>query len=653
LNKLDVVETVLFSVGISIAFLMIIGLLVNEIGSLLGVLQPLSLTPLMIVLSAITLVFAVAAYIRNEHVNTWTIDFRSLLSALVFLLIPLLSILGAMWVNFYENNLLLLLMIFLISLIFAIGVLSKKLLPPKFYPFVVVVIAISLLYHSSLISNNILSFSSDIHLENFAFQTTVNNARWSLPSSLAFFVEYGRVNAMLSVTILPTIYSTILNINSTWLIKILFPLLFSLVPLGLYQLFQRYVSKKFAFISTFLFMAQATFYTEMLGLSRQIIAELFFILLFLVILDKKLSSLNRNIFFIIFGFALVVSHYALAEIFLILVSFVLISLFILKRPNKTITIGMGALFFVLMFVWYIYSSGSTVFDSFLRIGESLLNQLGEFFNPASRGTTVLQGIGLEAAPTIWNAISRSFAYIIQGLMVLGFIGVFFKRVNAHFEKEYFLFSSAAMALLLALIVVPGLANTFNMTRFYHVLLFFLAPFCVLGAVLLVKLVSIRKKELVVILISLIVLVPYFLFQTGVVYEFTNAESWSVSLSKHRMNPVKLHLREGYTIDQEIISSQWLKSNVNHQSVRVYADRSSLINTLQSYALLYPRFNYELSNVTAAADIGVVYLNALNVVNGIVVGRYAGWNITDFSPILEDMNKVYSNGASEIYITAGL
>jgi len=42
-NKLNKVETILFSVGLSIAFLMIVGLLINEFSFVLGFPQPLSL----------------------------------------------------------------------------------------------------------------------------------------------------------------------------------------------------------------------------------------------------------------------------------------------------------------------------------------------------------------------------------------------------------------------------------------------------------------------------------------------------------------------------------------------------------------------------------------------------------------------------------
>ncbi|MFN3284467.1 MAG: hypothetical protein ACK40Q_09580, partial [Pseudothermotoga sp.] len=183
-----------------------------------------------------------------------------------------------------------LLMIIAISLLFIIGVFSKRLLPSELYPFAILMIAIALIYHSSFISSYLVTFGSDVAVEHFVFKITQNTAYWGSPNPYFEHIGYGRIHSMLSVTILPTIYSSLLNIDSTWVFKSIFPLIFSFVPLGLYQIWKGYVGKKYAFISAFLFMSYETFYTEMLGLNRQMIAELFFVLLLLVIVNKKMKQ---------------------------------------------------------------------------------------------------------------------------------------------------------------------------------------------------------------------------------------------------------------------------------------------------------------------------------------------------------------------------
>ena len=645
-KQLDGLETVLFSVGLSVAFLMLAGLLVNEFGFLLGISEPLSLMPLMTILNSLILVGGILACLRSDGVKFWeakTLGLHPL--TLVLTGLPILSVVGAMWVNAFDKNLILLFMLIAISLLFVLGVISKKLLPPKLYPLAVLVIAISLLYHSSLVSNYI--YGTDIHLEYFVFKTTQDSGHWSSINPYFGDIGYGRTHSMLSVSILPTIYSSLLNMDSTWVFKIIFPLIFSFVPLGLYHVWKGYVGKKYAFISAFLFMAYGTFYTEMLGLNRQIVAELFFVLLLLVVLNKKMKQPSKMVCFMIFSFGLVTSHYGLSEIFLFFISLTFISLFVVKRPSRKITAGMVVLFFVVMFTWYIYTSGSAVFDSFLEFGDYVYSQLGEFFNPASRGQTVLRGLGLESPPTIWNVISRVFAYVTQFFIVVGFFGLITKRVRVHFERNYFTFSFIAMAFLAALILVPGLANTMNMTRFYHILLFFLAPLCVLGVEFLVRFVFKRKKEIWASILLLIVLVPYFLFQTGFVYEVTGSESWSMPLSKYRMDKVRLYYM-GFVDEQSVFGAQWMSENIDVKHAQIYADGVSRYKVLTSYGMIYEGDINVLSNTTILATNGTLYLSKLNVFYGKIVGTNYIWNSNEFSSLFNEMNKVYSNGGSEIY-----
>jgi len=647
LDELDGVETILLSVGLSVSFLMVAGLFINEFFFLFGILQPLSLMPLMIVLNSLILICGVLIYLRSENVKIWKSEpFEKPPFVLLLLGLPILSILGAMYVNIHGNNLLLLSMIISISVLFIVGVLSKKLLPSKLYPFAVLMIAIAVICHSSLISNYIVPFGSDVPGEYFLFKTIESNAHWSptLPSSWPIW--YGRINSMLSITILPTLYANILNIHPIWVFKTLYPLIFSLVPLGLYQIWQTYVGKKYAFISAFLFISLETFYTEMLGLNRQMIAELFFVLLLLVILNKKIKPVNKMISFMIFSFALVTSHYGLAEIFLFFISFALVSLIVLKHPSKSITAPMIIFFFTVMFTWYIYTSGSATFNSFLEFGDNVYRQLGDFFNPASRGQTVMTGLGLAESPSIWNTISRMFAYLTQAFIVFGFVGLVTKLTSIRIGKEYLILGLTAMALLAMLILVPGLANTMNMTRFYHILLFFLAPFCVVGAEFIVKLLSKRERAFAVSTLLLIVLVPYFLFQTEFVFEVTGSDSWSIPLSGYRMNALRLYGHYGYTDAYSVYGAQWLSKKVNLEDSELYADESALGSVLTLYGMIYR--GSSLSNVTIVADNGVVYLSSLNVVEGVIPFGQFSWNTSELSFIFDDLNLVYANGGCELY-----
>ena len=56
--------------------------------------------------------------------------------------------------------------------------------------------------------------------------------------------------------------------------------------------------------------------------------------------------------------------------------------------------------------------------------------------------------------SIWNMISRTFAYLTQAFIVFGFVGLVTRQINVKFEREHFIFTLAAVAFLIALLVVP-------------------------------------------------------------------------------------------------------------------------------------------------------------------------------------------------------
>jgi uncharacterized membrane protein len=480
--------------------------------------------------------------------------------------------------------------------------------------------------------------------EFFIFKNTQNSMYWESTNPYIGNIRSGRTHSMLSITILPTILSNLLNIDSTSTFNILFPIIFSLVPLGLYQLWQKYMDKKYAFISVFLFMAQSTFYTEMLKINRQMIAELFFVLLLLTILNKSIKQTSKIICFMLFSFSLITSHYGLAEIFLVFISLTVIYYVLVKKLSTNITMSNVIFFLVVMFFWYIYTSSSAVFDSTLSFGTYVLSQLGDFFDLASRDPTILRGLGLENPPTFWNAISRAFAYATEFLIVVGFIGLIKKRVKVEYDKDYFTFTSEAMAFLATLVLVPGLPNTMNITRFYHTLLFFLAPLCILGAEVISNLIFNRRRKFALIIL-LVVLIPYFLFQTNFVYEVTGSESFSLPLSKYRNDAYTLRQKWGYIEEWEVFGAKWTSRNVDIQNTRIYADGASG-SLLVPYGMIFTDTTILLTNVTEIGRPGIVYLHRLNVIEEIIVSNYI-WNRTEFS-ILNPLNKIYSNSGSEIY-----
>jgi uncharacterized membrane protein len=647
-EKTSTALNVVMRVGLSIAFLMLAGLVVNQLFPLVGINPPLTSSNLQITINVLMLFGVFLAIKRGGTQLNWPVISLPKIS-IILIIIPILSVFGALIVNIYNSNLVILFDLVLIAILFSVVVVSSRFLSPKFYSLFILSISIAIILQSSLISYNIVTFGSDIPSEYLAYTNTQQNMQWSIANPISGDAGFGRYNSMLSITILPTMYFEMLGIDSAIIFKLIFPLLFSLVPVCLYFLWKSRIGEKYALVSTFLFMAQATFFTEMLGLARQMIAELFFVLLLFVILSKDMKYLPKLACFLVFGTGLIVSHYALAEIFLFFAICSILIIYFLKRSVERGAISFAVIFSVIMFAWYLFTSSGASFDSLVSFGNYVFNQLGNFFDFASRGNTVLVGLGLGQSPSLWNSLSRLFAYATEGLIAIGFVSLFVHRPKGSKHVEsYFIFTSVAFGLLVALIAIPGLANTMNMTRFYHILLFLLAPLCVLGAQFFANYFK-TGKIMVLSIILIALLVPYFLFQTGFVYELTSSSPTSISLSKNRIDPLLLFYGFGYSDVCSNVGAKWLSSNVNLK-LPIYSDRSSLFTSLRIYGNVYN--SNPLTNGAAIPVGSAIYLNTLNTVYNTFADQYSISNSSDFSSIFSSSILIYNNGNSIVYRYSG-
>jgi len=553
LHKLGNIETVLCTIGLSIATLMFTGVVMNTIYPYIGISKPISITPLIITISVVILFLCVLSYVRDKDFSDLCyIDIKDMLSppVLFLCLIPFMVVLGTYLVNFHHNNILLMLMIIMIALI-ALLIGFDKFFPKNLYPLVIITIGVSLLLHTSLISSYIVG--GDIHVEYYFAKLVGESGYWDS-------TRFHAVNAMLSVTILPTIYSTLLNVDLPWIFKTIYPILYSFVPLGLYQIYQQQTGKKTAFLSVFFFMSITTFYGEMIGLARQQIAEIFFMLLLLLIVNEKNDLFKRKLLFIIFSVGMIVSHYGLSSFCLYLFLFALLVLSITQYKSKILTPDMIMIFFAVLFVWYTYIAKSYTFTAIINAGyTTYISMVTDLLNPHSN-----QAIGYIAKESIspFHNITRVLHLITQFFITVGVFNLLIKHKKKNFSREYMSFSIISMLLLLSCLVIPRVSGLLNIGRTYHITLFFLAPFCIFGAETLLSLISKILKFMALChtkfecmnrkVISCF-LILFFLFNVGFVYEITGAPQTSISLSGGN----KYQSLQSYT-PAEISGAAWLK-----------------------------------------------------------------------------------------------
>lgn len=647
LKERDMGKTCLFSIGLSVFFWMSLGLVINDVFPILGVHNPLSTWPIVIIMNLLTIVSCLVDYLLKKDFKI-SLQIQNL-PPWIFLLacLPFLSIAGTYVVNNGGSNTLLLLLIVTISGLVLAYVLSGRI---KCFSnlncFILLMIAISLLLHVSLITNYIIGY--DVYYEFYVSRLTENSLRWN-SSSVSTDFSIDKVNGMLSVTIFPTIYSQISGVEGNLLFKLLYPFLFSSLTVGLYKLYRTQFDETTAFLSLFFFIANSVFFT--LFSTRQMVAELFFVLLLFVLFDKKLDSSRKNMFFLIFSAGLIVSHYSLSYISMFIMFLIWLSQLIRKKPKLITTIQIVS-FFVLAFGWYIYTTRGAAFTDLLNTFSFISrNFYADFLSPETRSRGVLEAVGASQTVSISHQISKVLFQTSTLLIVVGMIALI-RRRKRMMSEGFLGLLSLNFSLLMLSVVVPNFAGSMGITRIYQIALLTLAPVCIIGGNTILALIPKRKikPNHVSVLLS-IYLVSFFLFQTGFVFAITGDISWSLPLNMHQGRMANLELYDIFTSKQEVHGAQWLNQKASNNTALVYADGISVSHQLTAYGMLPTEKMRRLSNDTAALDDGsYVYLRGFNIVyETVILGNFAREPL-EFSFEPHNSNKIYCNGESEIYLS---
>jgi uncharacterized membrane protein len=525
-------------------------------------------------------------------------------------------------------------------------------IPSWAYPYLLVAIAFSLLFHVALISPYFIAY--DIHLEYHFASLTASNAFWdrTIPN------EY---NGMLSITILPVIWSLILGVDLNWIFKIIYPLLYSLLPLVLYLAYKRQVGSRAAFLSAFLVISIDTFYFDMLGLARQIVASIFLVLLIFLISDRKIPPDKSNLLFLIFGAGLIVSHYSLAYLFLFLIVFTLCFGRFLKgsQPAGSLnSAGPVLICLTMMFAWYVFVSSVQFQIASNAVSFIISRTLESISGPGIAGLT-------PAYISPLHEIGTYLFYLLWLVILLGLLAVVLTSRRKAFTRSYLSFSIGAMLILMACLGVPSFAATLEVTRFYHFTSFLLAPFGLLGTFMVVDwfrrgMMSLRLLGNAPAAIvrqystrmTAIALVFVLLFQVGFIYEVAGDVPTSIPLSFEKKDTWPVYLQSAYIYEQDVVSAEWLSRSAP-RILKVYGDHISVYGVLLSYGMMPTEKVEVLENHTAIVNEGqYVYLRSNNVRNGYLAGVYghplSALNTSQLRPLFNQMDAIYSNGQSQIY-----
>lgn len=691
----------LYTIGTSLFILMSMGFLINTLYPLFGIETPLSFESIIITLTSFIIIFSFLCYLKDRQSkkgvskgldnikhNYLKVNLKSLISipTLFPILIPILSILGAYMLNVYQSNILTIIMILLIALL-AFTVSINKLIPTKTYPLIIFAISLALVLHKSLITNYIWGW--DINGEYFLANQILLNSYWNVnfPSNY---------NSMLSVMILAPILSNVIKLNLVWIMKIVYPFLFSLVPTGLYYVYYKQTCPKIAFFSAFFFMILFTFYTEMLSVARQQVAELFLVLLLMLLVSDDLDKFKKSLLTVVFGLSIIVSHYGLSYLLMIILIISALTLYILdknlinrfftsfyklnminmifkpistlsnstlnqkfsykeptimekieeyqekKQNHLIITSFFLSLFILFILIWYLYTSNSSIFQSFMDIWQSIISNLYSFMDP-----TNTQGLSLvvQTQTTLIKNIHKYLYLFSEFLIFIGVLSLLLGMDGMKFKEEYKALSIASLIILIAGIVLPLFSSQMNTSRLYHIALIFLAPFCILGIIKSMEILKILfkvdfSKHSLFKAIS-IFLIIFLFFDTGLMYQILDpAQTTSIALNPSYDFP-KFN-------QKEVTAGNWL-SNTKYD-YPVYADknRASVLRSMMS--VIEIPYYFDLVNNQSYIFLGTWNVEKDQILVYNMIGSNIIINETYFSPIniLKGRSKIYDNGGAEIY-----
>ncbi len=571
----------------------------------------------------------------------------------------------------------------------------------------VYLVAVGLQYQTTLSSPNLIG--SDIHLEYYNANRVIETGYWD------YSLAETSVNSALSISLLLPVYSLLTGIELLLVFKVIAPLIFGFLPLALYSIFMSQFGKGIAILAVAFFVTLPMYTMDMVQLIRQQHSELFFVFIVLLVLDDSVGMTKKVILGCFFSIGVVVTHYGFAVgamgYFLIssVVMIVLAKLFKFRYGvekmrvvllSSILMMGIGIVM-VVMFVSY-YSlvadgtnlwvgsiplkavertitearvgAGGKVIETPAAINEvsslhkeglPLLVERFPFINPFWKEPLLQTAIGLDFnRASILGKVWRVFQYLVELCLIVGFfLFMFLKERNLKLEYRSFVITS--FCVVAGMYLLSTYSYGMGATRVWQVTLIFMSPLFVVGASYIGKWVSRGvKSNKMTIVSTLVLLIPYVVFNSGLVFEVAKMEMegfidvpYSVALSGDRVDLATVFDRE------DVEAVDWLKST-NDSYVAMYSDAHGIKLLIQKFGLVRNSVDtLRLGKIRTLKDIGLddegyIFLRKRNVEENMVTdqGEYGSrisYSIDGLDVLKQKINNgivVFDNGARIIKVT---
>lgn len=547
-----------------------------------------------------------------------------------------------------------------------------------YYPYLLYGIGLGMVLMTTLAGPYLIG--SDVHLDYYYAQLYSGGDVWVPLRATLQETSIGN-----------TIFAPLIPLPLMWVFKVVQPMFYAITPVLLYYIFKKWTSTKGAFLASLIFIIVPPFFKEVATIPREMVSETFLAMTLFLIFVSGFRLRYRIPAITTCGMLTIMTHYSIGIILLTLLGLGLIVKLILKIKEGLSARYMAVILIVLLTGSFIYFSISAegllacklkgLYNSYVpkvfevEVIEPPMNLEAPqpcepvffpFGKPPETSPEPTEPAtptnGEPSKPSIWEAPKYDFMMraalgfdfgettvpgklfrILQwmfGLCML--VGLFLLRRN----KEYWVLASGLVLILLLCLHPEGFSKILSASRFYHIALFALALPTFIGAK------SIFRKPVILVLCLLI---PYFLFTSGFIFEVTKCEDITkkhipcgIALSNYRLDL-------GATVtENDIKVRDWIVKNKT--TFPIYSD-------LVGYQLLEEKIGqrYGISTYFPTSPVGMIeppfyiFVRERNVWDGKLVIA-AGWECRKYVTIEKwcekwdvDINKniIYQAGDAKV------
>jgi uncharacterized membrane protein len=501
--------------------------------------------------------------------------------------LPLVSAIGAYFISSITPYII----IVAIAIIFLLVLWDK--LDKRYYPLYLFGISLAVLWGTSMLGQHIVG--NDIHSEYYIVTQNMQTG-WNIS------LHNGNNTSLALGWLAPMLGR--LGFDPIWQFKLLYPFLFSFVPVLLYIAYKKLFNNKIAFIAGLFIIIMPMFTLDMTSHVKGMVAQIGLAAI-LPLLVCEMKTWQRIVGLVLASLVFITNHYTIAAIgFMYMLGMVVILIIakfsLIKRMLGTakaklkyavipliivLTVGIG---------YYSIAAEGAMLQTFGRVGVSITRIIGIIIKNESNSTltpeeiiklqeqtgkpidrteeylqgaydkrtqpvevtgtyldkqeqTIRTALGLDFfTATIAGKIFRILQFITQIAIAIGVLLILFKWKQIALEYKALVITG--FGILLACLFVPYVSTTVSATRFYGVSLYFLAPAFVIGLSWIA-----RKKWLIAILF-----LAYFAFTSGLAFEVSKDTElskvnipYSLALSNYRMNI------NGMANSDDIAVAKWL------------------------------------------------------------------------------------------------